>query len=596
MTNFEKLMPFFVLALMLAGGVALFFAFRAERRLAQRKHIKLSNYREKSTLFYITRDIPVAVITAVLGSGALALCVVALVMPVLRIYALPLLLLCAACGAGVYFSLSRQKYVRDLRVFDAYFVQVSHLLDNKERTLYNMEVCRKSVKELYGKLSASVEGFNRNLTHPVPPRFLGNLFAPVSEAVAEYMQEIDRFSAQIEADFDGALALFLNEQVRPELRVVPLREFNTAEIEDLLGDIKSSYGAQMAQMVIEQVEQSAIKSAAGLGNIMTLLHELGVRVDGSTLTRFLRAAAVFEDRTALCSVLYGNKQIPAYLVCEVMIPEAWDWAFAPGMAASYNDRELGTVLDALLENDKPELAYVLLSQCTAAHAGVLSRALQRREGKEKNETSAQLEAFLLILGNEYAVGNAGSVFENLAMMLFDRRSELGLGPQDQARICEIVRTEQFMQARREIAEMYTKASGEGRALVDSATRIFLQYIIHAPQMERFLDPARLAALLGEYRFTLSFGDLATLRALVSGWMLCKCESEPVKVLIREELRRVPCAVPAKAELDAHALGSEILMHLATNDRVRLRSAIYRTESERVALNSILEICAKGAAQ
>ena len=596
MTNFEKLMPFFVLVLMLAGGTALFFAFRAERRLAHRKHIKLSNYREKSNLFYVTRDIPVAVITAVLGGGALALAVVAFVMPVLRIYALPLLLLCAACGAGVYFSLSRQKYVRDLRVFDAYFVQVAHLLDNKERTLYNMEVCRKSVKELYAKLSASVEGFNRNLTHPVPPRFLSNLFAPVSEAVAEYMQEIDRFSAQVEEDFDSALSLFLNEQVQPELRVVPLREFNTAEIEDLLGEIKSSYGAQMAQMVIEQVEQSAIRSAVGLGNIMTLLHELGVRVDGSTLTRFLRAASVFEDRTALCSVLYGNKQIPAYLVCEVMIPETWAWAFAPGMAACYNDRELCAILDALLENDKSELAYALLSQCIAAHAGVLSRALQCREGKEKNATAAQLEAFLLILGNEYAVGNAGSVFENLAMMLFDRRSELGLGPQDQARICEIVRNEQFMQARREIAEMYMKASGEGRALVDSATRIFLQYIIHAPQMERFLDPARLAALLGEYRFTLSFGDLATLRALVCGWMLCKCESDTVKALIREELCRVPCAVPAKAELDADTLGTEILMHLATNDRVRLRSAIYRTESERVALNSILKICAKGAAQ
>ena len=37
MTNFEKMMPFFVLALALCSAAALFFAFRAEYRLACRK-------------------------------------------------------------------------------------------------------------------------------------------------------------------------------------------------------------------------------------------------------------------------------------------------------------------------------------------------------------------------------------------------------------------------------------------------------------------------------------------------------------------------------------------------------------------------------
>ncbi len=594
MTNFERMMPFFVLVLALAGAAALFFAFRAEYRLACRKQIKLANYREKNYLFYITRDFPVAVITCILGAGSLAMSVVAFLMPVIRIYALPLLLLAAANGVGAYFSLSRQKYVRDIRIFDAYYVQVADLLDNKEHTLYNMEVCRKSVKELHDKLSASLAGFNRNLKHPIAPQFLTNLFAPVSEMVAEYMQEIERFSRQIEEDFDSALTLFLHEEIQPELKVVPLRDFDAVAIEDLLGDVKSSYGSQVADMVIEQVAQSDITSAVALGNIMTLLHELGVRVDGKTLTRFLRAAAVFSDRSALCSVLYSNKQIPAYLVCEVMIPEGWDWAFAPGMADCYNDRELSAILDALLENDKLYQSYLLLSQCSAAHAGMLTHALQKRQGREKNATVAQAEAFLLILGNEYAVGNAGSVFENLAMMLFDRRTELGLSDEEQTRIVEIVRDEQFLEARREIAMLYTKAAKTGEELVGSATRIFLHYIMHSP--EKLFEPARLAALLGEYRFTLSFADLATLRMLVGGWMLCKCDKSEIKERIVQEFVKHPAPVPATKEGDAAELGCALLQYLTQQDRVRLRSAVYRTESTRLALDAILKICEKGAAQ
>ena len=159
MTNFEKMMPFFVLALALACGAILYFVIRSEIRLARRSQIKLANYREKNYLFYTTRDIPIAVSGAALCAGALAMAVISLVMPVLRIYALPLLLLCAVGGAVVYFSLSRQKYARDIRIFDAYYVQVADLLNNKEQTLYNMEVCRNSVRDLHDKLSSSLASY-----------------------------------------------------------------------------------------------------------------------------------------------------------------------------------------------------------------------------------------------------------------------------------------------------------------------------------------------------------------------------------------------------------------------------------------------------
>ena len=202
----------------------------------------------------------------------------------------------------------------------------------------------------------------------------------------------------------------------------------------------------------------------------------------------------------------------------------------------------------------------------------------------------------MILGNEYAVGNAASVFENLALMLFDRRTELDLTEEEQARVVEIVRGEQFMQARREIAVLYTKASRSGEALVASATRVFLHYIMNATDKEQFLDPARLAALLGEYRFTLSFADLATLRALVGGWMLCKCESNEIKAAIVKEFIKYPAAIPATEDQTPAALGHALLTHLTTNDRVRLRSVIYRTESTRLALDAVLKICEKGAAQ
>ena len=594
MTNFERMMPFFVMALALACGAILYFVIRAEIRLARRSQIKLANYREKNYLFYVTRDIPIAVSGGAMSAGSLAMGVIALTMPVLRIYAAPLFLFAVVGGAALYFSISRQKYARDIRIFDAYYVQVADLLDNKEQTLYHMEVCRNSVRELHEKLSASLAGFNQNLRNPIPPEFLSSLFAPITEMVREYMQEIDRFSSEIEQNFNAAIRQFLYYEEEPRLSVVPLRDFDAAAVEDILTQIKSTYGTQVAEIVIAQVEQSAITSAVALGNIMTLLHGLGVRVDGVTLTRFLRSAAVFSDRSALCSVLYQNKQIPSYIVCEVMIPEDWSWAFGRGIADAYNERELSAILDALLVNNKPQLCYSFLSQCSAAHATVLHRALQKWQGKEKNAAVAQAEAFLLILGNEYAVGNAGSIFENIALMLFDRRVELGFNEEEQARIVEIVRTEQFMQARREIGALYAKATKAGEALVSSATRIFLHYIMHATEKENFLDPARLAAVFGEYRFTLSFGDLSTLRALVGGWMLCQSPDAAIKKTVMQEFVRLPAAVHVTQGCSEAEFGRALLTHLAQHDRVRLRSAIYRTESTRLALDQVLKICEKGA--
>ena len=122
MTNFEWLMPIFVALLILGSGAILFFALRAEYRLACRKQIKLANYRNKNYLFYTRRDIPVVVIAGILGLCALVFAVFCIVLPVLFIYLIPLTLLIGVNGVSVYFSLSRRKYDRDIRVFDAYYV------------------------------------------------------------------------------------------------------------------------------------------------------------------------------------------------------------------------------------------------------------------------------------------------------------------------------------------------------------------------------------------------------------------------------------------------------------------------------------------
>lgn len=597
MTNFEWLAPIFVSALLLASGVSLFFALRAEYRLFCRQQIKLENYRQKNNLFYINRDIPVAVIAGVAGLAALVMGVIYALMPVARLYAIPLALACAADGVAVYFSLSRRKYVRDIRVFDAYYVQVEYLLNNKERTLYNMEVCRKRVKELYGKLSATLNAFNRNLKQPISSAFLAEQFAPISKMVDEYMKEIDRFSAEITRDFDAALSLFLHEEVQPELRVVPLRDFDDAAIDDLLAEIKTTYGKEVAGIVIDQVEKGEITGAVALGNIMTLLHGLGVYVNEETLAHFMRSAAVFSDRSALAAVLYNNKQIPVSMVLRVMIPEKWSWAFADGMVASYNVRELQTLLVELLRVNDTTLCYLFLSQMDASHVPVLRAVMADTacfpRGEELSQTAKQVKAFALILDNEYAVGNTGSVFENLTMMLFDRYDELMLSDEERAQIVSIVESEKFLEHRREIASLYARGMQLGKGLCESTTKILLYYMMEIPKEEAIFDATRLAAILGEYRFTLSFGDLSTLRTLLCGWLLCAAVRKEVKENVLRELQNVPAPVTPVAGMSADAFGRALLAHLTQNDRVRLRSAIYRTESTRLALDRVLALCEKG---
>jgi len=601
MTSFEKLAPVFAAILLLASGVILFLALRAEDRLLRRQQIKLENYRKKNNLFYINRDIPVAVICGALGIASLTMAGIYAFKPVVFFYAIPLALACAANAVGVYFSLSRRKYARDIRVFDAYYVQVEYMLSNKEQTLYGMEVCRKRVKELYGKLNATLEAFNRNLKRPISASFLAELFAPISQMVDEYMKEIDRFSTEIERDFDCALSLFLHEEVQPELRVVPLRDFDDTAIDDLLAEIKTTYGTQVAGIVIDQVEKGEITGAVALGNIMTLLHGLGVYVNEETLVRFMRAAAVFSDRSGLATVLYANKQIPVSTVMQVMIPEKWAWAFADGMAASFNVRELHTILSELLRVNDGELCYLFLAQMDASHIPVLRQVMEdpayfSHEG-ERSQTAKQVAAFALILGNEYAVGNTGSVFENLALMLFDRHDELMLSEEEYAMVVNVVQNEKFLEHRREIASIYARGTQLGKALCESTTRILLYYMMEVTDEEAIFDPTRLAAVLGEYRFTLSFGDLSTLRTLLCGWLLCANVRPEAKQNVLKELSDVPAPVALQGGTDAQnaaEYGKALLTHLMQNDRVRVRSAIYRTESTRLALDRVKALLARGA--
>ena len=600
MTAFERMSPFFVALLLVASGAVLFFALRAEQHLFSRQHIKLENYRKKNNLFYTSFDIPVAVLSGVLGLGILVVCVICILTPVLLYYTIPLGLAVAANGAALYFSLSRRKYTRDIRVFDAYYVQVADMLANKEQTLYDMEVCRKRVKELYTKLNSTLDAFNRNLKQPIAASFLRDLFAPVSKMVEEYMKEIDRFSTEIERDFDCALALFLHKEVQPRLGVVPLRDFDDVAVDDLLAEIKTTYGKQVADIVIDQVEKGEITGAAALGNIMTLLHGLGVYVSEDTLIQFMRAGAVFADRSALASVLYANKQIPVSMVTRILIPEGWEWAFADGMVASYNVRELQTILTELLRADNGALCYAFLSQMDASHIPVLRQIMADKTyfplDGTRSQTAKQVSAFALILDNEYAVGNTGSVFENLAMMLFDRYDELMLSDEEHAMIVRIVGEQQFLENRRDIASLYARGVQLGKGLCESATRILLYYMMEVPTEAAIFDETRLAAVLGEYRFTLSFGDLSTLRTLLCGWILCAPVRPEAKENVLRELANVPAPLALPQGIcaeNAQAYGRALLRHLTQNDRVRVRSAIYRTESTRLALDRVQALCEQG---
>ena len=501
-------------------------------------------------------------------------------------------------GICAYFAIARKKFTRDIRVFDAYYVQVADLLANKERTQSDIEVCQKRVSELRQKLGKTIKWFNQNLTDPVSEDFLPSLFAPVNEMLQEYTREIDRFSGAIEADFNKAISAFLMDAVEPELHVVPLRDFDETAADDLIAAIKASYGAQVAKIAQDQMASGAVRNARSLANIMSLLSELGVTVDKETLGNCLRVAAQFDDRTQLAEVLYKNKQIPAALVREAFIPEQMDWAFADGMVEAFNTRELTGILTDLLAADRVAMSYTLLSQFDATLMPVLREAMQQEQARCKDELNAaakQAKAFALVLGSEYAVGNAASIFENIALMLFDHRTECGFEEEEQARIIEIVQANDYMDARREIGALYNKAVQKNKPLCESAMRVVLQYVVNATPEQSIFDSKRLVALLGEYRFTISIGDLAVMRDLVAAWLLCTTKDEAVYNVVLQELINVPTRIPmsvAPTKENGRAFGRMILSYMSKNERVRLRSVIYRTESERLALDRVLAIAAK----
>ena len=597
MRPFEKLMPFLVLGLMIGAAVVLYLAIRTERQLAARKQINLINYRQKNHLFYITRDIPVAVVAGALALAALVLAIIALTNPVVRLYAIPLALLMGVNGICAYFAIARKKFTRDIRVFDAYYVQVADLLANKERTQQDIEICQKRVFELRQKLGKTIKWFNQNLTEPVAEGFLPSLFAPVNEMLQDYTREIEWFSGAIEADFNKAISAFLIDAIEPELHVVPLRDFDETAADDLIAAIKASYGAQVAKIAQDQMASGAVKNARALANIMSLLNELGVTVDKETLGNCLRVAAQFDDRTQLAEVLYKNKQIPAALVRETFIPEQMDWAFADGMAQAFNTRELTAILTDLLAADRVAMSYTLLSQFDATLMPVLREAMQAEEqrSKQPNAAAKQAKAFALVLGNEYAVGNAASIFESIALMLFDHRTECGFDEEEQARIVEIVQANNYLEARREIGVLYNKAVQKNKPLAESAMRVVLQYVVNATPEQSIFDNKRLVALLGEYRFTVSVGDLAVMRDLVAAWLLCTTKDEAVYQTVLQELINVPAQLPTPeppTKENGRAYGRLILTHMSKHERVRLRSVIYRTESERLALDRVLAIVAK----
>jgi hypothetical protein len=318
------------------------------------------------------------------------------------------------------------------------------------------------------------------------------------------------------------------------------------------------------------------------------------------LARFLRAGAAFVDRAELAGMLYENRQIPARTVREVLIPEGMEWAFVPGMVAALNTRELGEILTDLLAGDHADMCYLLLSRFQGVHRPVLESALRAelaRIGEQApNAATRQAKAFLLILGTDYAVGNAANLHENLTMMLYDRRAELCFNAAEQARIVSIVKEEQFWQARDTVAAMYADASRYVAPLAESATRVLLQYVMDPVEKCGFLSPERVAAILGEYRYTLSYAELGTLRALLGAWLLCSKADATAKLAVWKEFCELPCGVAAPAEQDEDSLaafGRCVITHLVQKDRVRLRSIVYRTEQCRLALDTVRALCERG---
>lgn len=587
----------------LVGGMAaltvifLIFCARTELRLAARRKISLANYRQKSNLFYITKDKPFAISTLVMAVACAAVGVLCVLETTVRLYAIPMGLLVLINLAIAYLSVTRHKCARDVRVFDVYYVRVEDVLARKARTLSEIRICQQRIEELRSKLSQTIAGFNRNLAVGISGDFLGELFAPLDEMINGYLAEIDSFSVAVENNFNAALHEFLHAGTVPEFEAVPLRHFDEITVSDLLAEIKSSYGGRIAGMVVEQVNQGAVKNARSLGNIMSLMHKIEVEVDTETLSRFLHAASRFEDRAELAELLYRNKQIPLAMVRKTFIPEDWVWTFVPGLVAEFNARELTLILSDVLEHDRKAMCYRMLTRLGVGNVAVLEKALENekaRSGDVLNAAARLAEAYLAILSNTYAVGNSGNLYENLAYMIYDHIEDLGLPEEMAQKISMIVKNEDFYAEREEIAALYAKCAASGGKLIDSTTKILLQYILS--DHEGFLQAERVAALFSQYRVTLSFGDMATMRALLAAWLLLNSKDAEVLQTVLNELERLPVAQPfaQKPPVEAAAqIGRAILVHLTQKDRVRLRSVIYRTESDRVTLDRVLTLCERG---
>ena len=603
MTIFETIIPVLLGVAVLATAFVIILCMRVERKLAARKSITLSTYKAKSHLFYMLNDIPTAVLAGIAGGISLVSGILCFFSPVIALYAVAALLLVPVNAVVLYLSITRKKCGRDIRVFDSYYVQVENVLARKDRTLANIKVCQQRVDHLRNRLTQTIRDFNQNLAVGVSGEFVTSLFSPIDTMISDYVAEIHEFSAQVERNFDVAMQEFLHNGTEPEFRTVPLRTFDETAVDELLTSIKTSYGEQIAGMVVEQVRRGAVKSAKSLGNIMSLLHGLEVVVDNETLARFLRSAADFQDRAELANLLYRNRQIPASMVREVFIPENWEWIFLPSMAASYNRRELTAILTELLTADRAGMCYRFLSGFDSTMLDILDDVLKGvvierdakgvvKKIKEWQDTDAvkMAKAYRLILGNTMSVGNSGNAFENLGYMLYDHVEEFDFTPEEKAKIVDIVRSRSYYWARRELAELYARAMRIGAPMVTSTTRVLLQYIVSGTA--DFLDPARLAVLLGEYRETLSFGEMSTMRTLVAAWLLLTCENTTILNTVLYEMNKlpVPNVETGEASLqNCRQYGKALLNHLTQNDRVRLRAVIYRTESSRQMLDRILHI-------
>lgn len=127
-------------------------------------------------------------------------------------------------------------------------------------------------------------------------------------------------------------------------------------------------------------------------------------------------------------------------------------------------------------------------------------------------------------------------------------------------------------------------------MVTSATRVLLQYIVN--DTKDFLDAKRLAVLLGEYRETLSFREIGTMRTLIAAWLLLTAENTAVLNAVLHEMNKLPVPNVETGEAtlqNCRQYGKALLSHLLQNDRVRLRVVIYRTETARQMLDRLLQL-------